>query len=91
MKDLIFEVSNLSSIFFFKIISYKRSNIYDIHTERRWGLKICCVFTGTFVFKQQINCLHFQIGVGAEVKKLVILGWRHNSISMIPNVKKLMF
>ena len=35
IKDLIFEVSNLSITFFFQIISYERPNIYYIHTERR--------------------------------------------------------
>ena len=50
MKDLIFEVSNLSIISFFKMISYEGPNIYDIHTERRWGLKTCCMFTGSLVF-----------------------------------------
>ena len=36
MKDLIFEVSNLSIAFFFKkVISHDGPKIYDIHTERR--------------------------------------------------------
>ena len=57
IKDLIFEVSNLSITFFFQIISYERPNIYYIHTERRWGgLRICCMYAGAFAFKQQIYC-----------------------------------
>ena len=54
---LTFEVSNLSISFFFEIISYEGPNIYDIHTERRWGgLKICRVFTDSIAFKQYIFC-----------------------------------
>ena len=83
MKDLIFEVSNLSIAFFFKkIISYEGPKIYDIHTERRWGgLKICCMFASSFVFKQQIYCSFLRMGVGA-VKEVVIFGGRHNC--MVP-------
>ena len=50
IKDLTFEVSNLS-ISFFKIIFYEGPNIYDIHTERGWGLEICHVFMDSIVFK----------------------------------------
>ena len=57
IKDLTFEVSNLSITFFFKIISWEGPNIYDIHTERRWGgLKICRMFTDSIAFKQYIFC-----------------------------------
>ena len=55
IKDLTFEVSNLSITLFFKIISYERPNIHDIHTERRWGgVEFCSVFMDSIVFKQQI-------------------------------------
>ena len=89
IKDLIFEVSNLSITFFLKSFP-EGPNIYDIHTEKRQGgVKICCVFTGSFIFKQQIYCSFLQVGVGAGMKKLVIYGGHHNC--MIPNVKKLIF
>ena len=78
------------SFSFSKIISYEGTNIYDIHTERRWGgLKICRVFMDSIVIQQHIYCLFLRMEVDARVKKLVIFCGRHTC--MIPNVKKVMF
>ena len=56
IKDLTFEVSNLSITFLFlKSIFYEGPNICDILAERRWGgLEICQKFMDSADFKQQI-------------------------------------
>ena len=73
------------SLSLFKIISHKGPNIYDIHTERRWGvLKICCLFTGSIVFKQHIFGSFLLMGDGCGGQKLIIFcGWYNY---MIPKV-----
>ena len=78
------------SHYFLKIISYEALNIYVVHLERRQdGLEICCVFTKSIVFKQQIYFSFLRkTGVEVGVKKLVIFCRCHNC--MITNVKKVM-
>ena len=78
------------SLSFFKIIFYEQPNIYDIHTERRWGFEICRAFMDSIVLKQQIYCSFLRIGGGCKgKKKLVIFCGHHNY--MISDVKKVTF
>ena len=55
IKDLTFEVSNLSITFFVKKIFPMRDQTWHSH-RRRWGLEICHIFMDSIIFKQQIYC-----------------------------------
>ena len=54
----------ITPIRFFKNISYKGPNVYDVRREKGWGgLDICHVLTYFIVSKQQIYCSFLQFGV----------------------------
>ena len=67
------------SLSFLKTVSYEGPNIYDIHTERRWGgLKICsCLWILLFL------CSFLRMKSGCGGKKLVIFCGRKISLLSI--------
>ena len=67
------------SLSFLKTVSYEGPNIYDIHTERRWGgLKIC-----SYLWILLFLCSFLRMKSGCGGKKLVIFCGRKISLLSI--------